>query len=179
LLVKTSYSQTKYEREYRIKPHEVPLQARQFVDSIGPSGKIKWYYEENLEDNSIEAKFSFRNKKYSVEFDTSGILQDIEVLLSLDELPEVVAGTMTQKLDSVFVKYTIRKIQIQYTGDPRALLSVLKEEPVKPHYRVRYEVVLKGKKEKYHKIYEITFSEGGRIEEIAEIVFKNADNLEF
>lgn len=71
--------QTKYEREFRMSEKKVPQKAREFVHSMDFESKVKWYFEENLQGNSIEAKLKQQGQQYSVEFDTLGTLQDVEV----------------------------------------------------------------------------------------------------
>jgi hypothetical protein len=171
--------QTKYEREYRIKAVELAIRAVQFIDSIDIQGKIKWYYEENLEGNSVEAKFIHHSRNYSVEFDTLGILQDIEIIMDWMELPKNTRERVTLELDSCFTKHKIKKIQIQHSGDISAMLALLKGEIPQVLYTTQYEMVIKGKTDARPKLFEITFSEEGKILEINQIIFKNTDNLEF
>jgi hypothetical protein len=52
-------AQKKYEKEYRIKQEEVPEEALEFIHSAAIDFSEKWYFEENLEGNSIEAKFKY------------------------------------------------------------------------------------------------------------------------
>ncbi|MEL6254700.1 MAG: hypothetical protein AAFR87_22000, partial [Bacteroidota bacterium] len=81
LLVRGNYAQAqiKYEREYKLKPTEIPMPAKIFVDSCKFSTQITWYKEESQDGKSIEAKLKHKGKKYSIEFDTVGLLQDMEI----------------------------------------------------------------------------------------------------
>jgi hypothetical protein len=87
LLATSAFGQVKYEKEFRLKPGQVPVKARQFIDSINLQQKVKWYYEQNLKGNSIEAKFRMNHKRYSIEFDTLGNLQDVEVQIGWEQMP--------------------------------------------------------------------------------------------
>ncbi len=178
-VIQLSFGQTKYEKEYRIPLEEVPMTARLFVDSLNFSKKIKWYYEENLLGNSVEAKVKSDQKKYSIEFDTLGKLQDIEIQLDWGEILPEVRRNITSNLKANFTSHKIYKIQIQYSGNPQNLLSLIKRGTTKEIYTTRYEIVVKGRKEKKVNLYEITFTDNGEIIDIARIIFRNTDNLEF
>ena len=103
--------QVKYEQESRLRVEEVPLAARAFIQQVDTGRKVKWYYEENLEGNSVEAKFKRNCQRYSVEFDTLGNIQDVEIEVK----PQALSPALQQKLlltrDSLYQRYTMRKIQ--------------------------------------------------------------------
>jgi hypothetical protein len=153
--------------------------AREFIGSFGITKKIKWYYEEGLNSSSVEAKFVFRDRKYSVEFDTLGMLQDIEVVTAWEEIPDPVGRAISAELDGAFSKYRVRKIQLQYTGQKEVLRSLVLDGPSAGPCTTRYEIVVRGKKDSRPALYEVTFNSEGKIEKISKIVFKNTDNLEY
>lgn len=175
----TATGQTKYEREYRIKTQAVPAPARQFVDSLQFQKKVKWYFEENLRGNSIEAKVCRNKKRFSIEFDTNGVLQDIEIQHRWTDIPVQTRTRITATLDSLFARHDIRKIQIQYSGDPKALFKLAQNQQPATAYTTRYELVVKGKKPDGLRLYETTLNEHGILLALEEIVFKNSDNLEY
>src|SRR5690606_9432526 len=122
---------------------------------------IHWYYEENLTGNSVEAKLTFRKKKYSIEFDTLGNLQDVEILINWAEIPKKVQNNITSNLDSVFTVSKIKKIQIQYIGNNAALLDLAKKQFTNREYTTNYELIVVGKKDTQKKLYEVVFSQNG------------------
>jgi hypothetical protein len=172
--------QTKYEREYRLNLEDVPPLAIDYVNSITVESKVKWYYEENLLGNSIEAKFRYMDRLYSVEFDTSGLLQDVEIEIEWSEIPEQSRKRMTVGMDSLFTKHKVQKVQIQYSGDQMTVLQKAKGEEPGGSMTTMYEVVISGKKEnERNSLYEIHFTEEGEMLDVSRIIFKNSDNLEF
>jgi hypothetical protein len=181
LLSISAFAQKKYEKEYRVKPQDVPMEARQFVEAIQPQRKLKWYVEESLKGNSIEAKFVRGKRKYSIEFDTLGNLEDVEIEIDWDEIPEMPSQKMASNLDTTFSSATAQKIQVQYTGEASALLKLIQQEPKNAIYHADhdYELIVKGKKGKQKKLYEITFTQNGEMSDLVEIIFINTDNLEF
>lgn len=174
-----SQGQTKYEREYRIRHDEVPEIAHQFIRADIINCRLKWYYEENLEGNSIEAKFKLNRQKYSVEFDTAGKLQDIEIEYDFEEVPQEIKSRITKKLQSEYEKHAIRKIQFQYSGAIASMPEFLQSEYPAEEFTLKYELVAKGKKEGDWNLYELTFDADGKLEDISRIILRNSDNLEF
>lgn len=172
-------SQSKLEKERRIDVREVPENATRLVDSLFPGRRVKWYFEENLKGNSIEGKLRIEKHRYSVEFDTSGVLQDIEMVVCEKEIRSDLLERIRKELDSRFVKMKIDKIQVQFSGATSLLLtSPLKPGIVGEGVLERYEVVFRGKNEGW-KLYEATFSKFGELLSMEEIILKNTDHLAF
>lgn len=174
-----SFGQSKFEREYRIKPEEVPEPARSFVTSARIDGKIKWYFEENLQQNSIEAKFKHFKRQYSVEFDTLGQLQDIEMEAVLNELSEEVKTSITTQLDSIFEKHTIEKLQVQYRGEISSFASYIDTKTERNKYTLNYELVVKGRISRKWNLYEVVFDENGNWKNTSKIMLRDTDHLEY
>jgi len=174
-----SKAQQKYEREYRIKSEIIPQSAKEFVDSIGSDSKIKWYKEISFNDVTIEAKFKHHNKKFSVEFDTLGSLQDVEFIIDKREITPIVYKQIEHKLDSLYQKWKFQKIQIHYRGHPRDITTSINQNKRCESIKVYYEIVLKGKSSGSAQLYEITFSEQGEIQDILQIIQDKADHLEY
>ncbi len=172
-------AQTKFEKEYRIKTDEVPETALQFIRTSNTDLSEKWYYEENQLDNSIEAKFKFNKKRYSVEFDTMGNLQDIEIETDFEALAEALQSKITASLQNNYSKHKIRKLQVQYSGDINSLAELLENSASQNRYKVRYEIIVKGRKNRQWNLYEITFNHAGELKKTDQIIFRNTDNLEF
>ncbi len=173
----SGYSQNKIEKEYRIKSFDVPKSALDFMD-LGPfDKKIKWYAEESLDGNSIEAKTCFRKRKYSIEFDLNGNPQDVEQKIPFKSLKNTVQIKIKKSLDSIFVNSKIKKTQKQYVGSRQALISLLNKEKLTEGYDINYELIVKGKKIKLHSYYELLFDNNGKLLKILKIVNANTDNL--
>ncbi len=171
--------QKKYEKESDVYRSEVPNRALDFIESVELDSKINWFYEENLKGNSVEAKFSYKAHQYSVEFDTLGYLQDIEVEIPLNNLAERVILKMKENLKGEFAKSSILRVQKQYSGNINSFETFLGTTDEHSSYTVRYETEIKGKKNKRMKLYEVLFTSEGFIEHIDEVIFRNNDYLEF
>lgn len=172
-------AQQKFEKESRMKSGDVPAAALKFIEAVEMDTKWKWYFEENLVGNSVEAKTKYNGKWYSVEFDTSGKIQDVEIETDLQEMKENVSRNIMHALDSMFNRHKIDKIQIQYSAENHVLLAILNNKTEQSESKVQYEIVVKGKKIGRPKLYELTFTDGGILLESLEIIFRNTDNLEY
>ena len=174
-----SKAQHKYEREFRIKTETIPQSAKDFVDSIGADSRIKWYKEISLNAITLEAKFKYNKKKYSVEFDSSGKLQDLEFVINKREINPEVYNSIERKLDSVYQQWKFQKIQIHYSGKNKDIISAIRRNQPDDAIKMAYEIVLKGKNNEETQLYEITFSEQGVLQNSLLIMQDKADHLEY
>lgn len=172
-------AQTKFEKEYRIKENEAPAKAVRFIHSAGIDFSEKWYFEENRLGNSIEAKLKHNGKRFSVEFDTLGNLQDIEVETDFDDVAVSLQSKITASLKNTYSKYKIRKMQVQYSGKIDSFNEIMENTAKSNKYNIQYEFVVKGKNNRQWKLFEITFSSAGELISTNEIFLRNTDNLEF
>lgn len=172
-------AQQKFEKESRTKLDEVPDPAKQFVKDLQFKGKVKWYLEESLEGTSFEAKFKRNAEKYSVEFGSSGDIQDIEIEIGQETIASEVYAKIDQALKVFFSSYKLIKIQKQLIGDKESLLKALQEQAPMSKVTKNFEIVLKGVNDDGRKWYEYTFSEEGELLHKSVIVFRNTDNLEY
>lgn len=179
LCVHATFAQQKFEKEYQLKTSEVPLRTRQFVDSLDFDHRVKWYMEISQSGTSVEAKGRRDGKRYSVEFDTTGKIQDVEIEIPYGAIPNEVQNTMTQQLRGEFDTYRILKMQQQLTGSRNELLTYLTKPRGTSALTIRYEATVKGSKSGERNEFEYTFSLLGEIEKRATVVFRNTDNLEY
>lgn len=169
--------QKKYEREYRIKSDQVPEKAMSFLVSAFENAKIHWYREEGLTEKSVEAKFKASGQRYSIEFDQSGNIQDIEILFTVSQMSQPGQATLKDNLGNTFSKYKIVKTQIHWEGSEISLKeSLAQKKPVKG-VLVMYELIVRGIRVKKEQYYEVTAESNGEIVSIKEIIQKNVDNL--
>ena len=170
-------AQKKYEREYHIKANAVPQRAQNFVSSVFNKAKIHWYVEESLTGKSIEAKFKAGGKRYSMEFDESGKIQDIEILIKIGKLDSKSRTTLKQNLSKKFSKYKIVKVQQHWNGSESQLKKALLEDELPKEIVKRYELILRAVKDKKEAYFEVLSEKDGAIVSIQEIIQRNSDNL--
>lgn len=175
----STFSQKKYEKEYRIKTAKVPQAALEFIRSAGFSKKVKWYREEGLTSNSIEAKTKHHKTKYSVEFNTAGEIEDVEYIIQWEDIPVLTRINIERLLDSIYQNKRLVKIQVQLTGEKKELLQALIEPQAELNLITQYEIVLNGVRKGIYERYEYLFSQNGEIKRRAKIILKNTDHLEY
>lgn len=173
------HGQGKSEVEQRINVDEVPARAVEWMkDAYEGARKIKWYYEETSGLKSYEAKLKWKDYLHSVEFDTSGNIQDIEITIDWKELPCQVQQNIMHSLDSTFNKYSIQKIQRQWTGKSDDLEDAIDEnetEEIDTYYEIEYY----GKNDAHDELWEGLFNANGTLLHQRIIKLKPNDNLNF
>lgn len=170
-------AQDKYEKESRVKRSEVPDLAFTFIDSLGIKSKIKWYKEQSLSGSSYEAKFKQGALVHSVEFDTLGSIEDVEIEVKVDKIAPKAYDGITKTFGSECTGYSIRKVQQQYTGSRDELFTIIKNENAKT--TCNYELVVKCKHEGGVDLFEYLFDSKGELISKSRIVFKNSSHLEY
>ena len=175
-----SFSQEKFEKEYRVKPIEVPETAVNLIKSLKFKKKVKWYAEESNDGKTFEAKTCHQKHYYSIEFSDKGTLIDLEKKVKFSELGQDLQSEIKKTLAEKYKKYKFKKIQIQYKGleseVKKGILNLPRNEILA---RIFYEIIVKAKKDTSYALYELLLDENGNI--IKELKFKasNSINLEF
>jgi hypothetical protein len=176
LLLSSSAFGQKVERESRIKSPEVPEKALEYIEQTSLE-KVKWYRETGLESISFEAKFKHERRWYSVEFSEEGVLEDIEIEIDLHQVPEPTRESIDKYLEAEFKRHRIKKVQIQYKQT--SLQTLIKEEVPKTDSPHAFELVVKGKKSRLMKLWEVAFSSTGKFISIDQILNRNSTHLEY
>ena len=174
----TLFSQQKYEQEIRIKEKEVPAKAKTFVKKSAFKKKVKWYKEMRGNAVTIEAKTKHQKRKYSIEFNLDGNLEDVEIEISSKEIPDKTITSISKYFRNKYGRYKIEKIQIQYTGDSESVLKKVSKGSDSKEVILRYEIVIITRIDKKFQKFEYLFSEQGNFIKAQKIILKNTDNLE-
>jgi hypothetical protein len=139
-----SLGQDKIEREKGVRASDVPEEAREWLrDAFEEVKSPRWYQEFHESGYSFEAKFKWRGRHYSAEFDAAGVIQDVEIELSLADLPASVQEAMTDYFVGNYSAYRILRLQIQYSG-PADELEDFFDENDAGRLVVRYEAEFSG-----------------------------------
>lgn len=173
----TLYAQDKTEIERGIHASEAPSVARDWLSETYVNiSRIHWYLEKSSDGTSYEAKLRQHGAWHSVEFDEDGTLQDVEIIVALNELPEPVRQGMEAYFDTTYAKHRIRKIQQQLTGPSEAVRTAIRNEPAQA-VTYRYEVEFYGKNDRSKALWEGLFDNQGQLLERRRIVLRPTDNL--
>lgn len=158
------FSQKKYEKESRISENEFPKSAAELLEVYTRDAKrLRFYRETDSSKISFEAKFKLEGKKYSVEFNSDSILEDVEIEISFRKLPEALKQKISSHLEDNSEKYSIKKVQKQYYHKKNAsvtntLASAFKNDDTD---FINYEIVVWRSSEKDTGMVEFTFNKHG------------------
>lgn len=169
----------KQELEKRINSNDVPEEAVNWIKTVEIKKKrLRWYHEMTSGKESFEAKFIHDHNLYSVEFDSLGQVEDIEVLIKKSQLNGDVLKAIDSSLKDFFDSYNLVKIQVQYSGtNKRELLNWMNGEEAT--VEKRYEIEFEGKNEDGWKMYEGLFSEEGSLKFYRVIIIRSTENLNY
>ncbi len=174
-----SNAQFKYEKEYRIKSKLIPQKAINYIDSINLDAKVKWFKEVGMEGISYEAKFKLNKRYYSVEFDSSGLVQDIEFIIKKAEIDSGIYKKLTLAFDSIFKQWKIQKIQLHINNYQIASFPFVSNNNPIVLKNMSYEIIIKGKNDQEQQLYEITFNYNGELQSTLQIIQDKTDHLEY
>jgi hypothetical protein len=172
-------AQVKFEKESRIKQSAVPFNALTFIDSIAIKRKIKWFKEEGISYTSFEAKFKHNKSKYSVEFDSLGNIEDIEVTIKWDELEKSIQENISLVLNNDCTANKVVKLQQQFTGNSSDLIFLFKHNSNINNLSIQFEAIVRCKKDKKTDLFEYLFNNSGRPISSKKIILKNSSHLEY
>lgn len=158
------FCQTKQERETQIEKHELPEKIIAFANLLPEKTKrLRFYKETDGKQESFEVKFKYQKSAYSCEFNTNGLLEDIEVALKEKHLDTVVANTINQYFDANFDRNKIIKIQKQFVNDSTKstlnfLSKIIRDSDTA---NINYEIIAEVTKDKKRNLREFTFNHKG------------------
>jgi len=171
----------KRELEERVAPSDVPEKALEWLDQVKLKQKrIKWYHEVTSGKESFESKFIHSGKMYSIEFDTLGTVEDVEILIKQKNLREDELSSIEESLNMEFNKFNIVKIQLQYLPASNAgdLLKWMNEGDDSGVLK-RIELEFEATDGSDWKMFEGTFRNNGKLLNYREILLRSTENLNY
>lgn len=162
-----SFSQTKNEKEERIPILEFPEIAQNYFNTFSDKVKyLKFYRETDGKKRSFEVKFKIKKLYYSIEFDTLGKLEDIEIVIKEKYIPKLTRLEISKYFDTNFKKTRLIKIQkqfINYTNkSDKAFIQHIVEYPNDKY--THFEIIAEIKKDDLHELKEFIFDKNGKFE---------------
>ena len=108
-------AQATYEREHRIKKNQFPEKAHDLLaNEITKVKRLRFYRETDSTKTGFKAKFKKDRLRYSMGFNSDGILEDVEILINEIDVPNDTFTSVESYLNQSYTKYQIRKILQQY-----------------------------------------------------------------
>jgi hypothetical protein len=173
-------AQDKIEKEESIKERKVPQMATEWLyDTFEKIRKPKWYKEFSEVGYSFEAKFRYKNGFHSVEFDSLGLVQDVEIEIKLKRLSKEIQSQILTYLNENHRVFKVNKLQIQYSGVPDALEDYFDDE-VKEGILINHEMEFSGTDlSGDSRIWEVTFDQNGLFLGKRVVIVRGMDNIIF
>lgn len=172
----------KQEKEARIRQEEMPVSAISLLTPLLEHAKrIRYYRETDGETTGFEAKLRWEKRTYSIEFDSTGRLLDVEVLQKFKKFPDTTRQAIQSYLDQQYDRYRITRSQVQYAqpeGASRAA-EVLREalEQRESEALLRFEIEVEGRREGTLVSHELLFDREGAFLRQRIIIHRQLDNL--
>lgn len=165
----------KYEHEKTVSFKKVPEIALEAVKHIcGQYKKGKWLKEISIDQFSFEFKTRIEKQKISIEFDSSGNFEDLELNFSLKKLNQSIQNNISKYLIANYKAYQIKSLQLQWTSHEKALSYVSLSD------YSNIEIVIKAQKGKQFGNFELLFDKEGNFISESEIIDKiNSDHLDY
>ncbi|WP_343488113.1 hypothetical protein [Allomuricauda sp. d1] len=153
----------KREREFRLRPNDFPKVALVKIAPYLKEARRKRFYKEfDGEKTSYEAKFKKDRLFYSVEFDSLGVLEDVEFNIDEDDIPEESFEKIESYLQKNYERERIKKIQQQHPRNEKEEQTTLREafqNLLLPD--IRYELIIAHRGKKGFEEYELLFDAEG------------------
>ena len=172
-------AQEKNEIEKRVKKDEIPKQAKEWLkDAFEQKRRTKWYYQTDGVKEVYEAKLKQNKHLHSVEFDLKGNVENIEIKIKENEIREEAYQGIFDYFKSNYTRYSLKKIQIQYTGEADDLEDLIDENEIE-NLVINYEIEYYGKTDKNNTLWEGLFDSNGKLIEKRSVKLKLTDNLDY
>ena len=172
------FAQEKRELEKPVNHEKVPQAAKNYVCELLPDAKIRWIYEVSGEMETYEAKAKSNGERYSVEFELSGKLSDVEKLIRNEEIDEATLKRIDSLLSGDFEKFRLSRIQHHYSGNQQEVMKLLKNQKANAEAIIQlYEIEVKGLNREGLQHYQYTFSLQGKLIDKIKIAEPMQDNL--
>lgn len=180
LMCSFAMSQTKLEREHRIKKSQFPENARLFMETkIGPVKKLRYYREIDSSSILYTSKFKKDRLHYGIQFLDNGQFQEVSIAVKEIDIPQDNWENITSFLEQHFTKYRIKRILQLYTvseKQPEAItLKRAFQNLIIPE--LTYKLLAKEKKHNKFQDYKILFDSEGNMSEIKNLLPPNYDHI--
>ncbi len=171
------FAQFKYEKEVRLKPSQVPIEMYDYVKSLVPSTKVRWYLEYGFDNKTYEAKFKHQGQTYSVEFFDNGLLKDVEILIAVSDIEAALFEKIDAKLRAELSDYRIIRLQRQILASSDDIVQYFNDKSILYKLTQNYEIVVWTRTNKAILSYEYLFDTHAEIVKKLRVIDKIDDNL--
>lgn len=167
LLSCTLFSQTKDEREEKIKLEELPVPTQELVEILPEQCRqLKFYRETDGAKLSFEVKFKYQKNRFSLEFDPKGTIEDIEKTIDNKILKDPSKSTIKAFFTNAFKTHILIKIQKQYVYNAQLNPKIFIDQVLSDNFQgaINFEIIAEVKSDSKRQIKEFTFDSNGNLQ---------------
>ncbi|MEX2514321.1 MAG: hypothetical protein WD398_15565 [Cyclobacteriaceae bacterium] len=107
----------KKEIEKGIGASDFPPAGLLFVDAFKNKKRLRFYEQNTSGELAFESKFIYEGRKFSIEFDTLGLLTNVEVEMKWEEIEKATRRRIQNGFDQHFERYKLIKIQKKWVHE--------------------------------------------------------------
>jgi len=173
----------KNEVEDSIKREEMPKNALETLDEFWQGlNDIRYYFQTDGDSQSYEAKLEWQGSSYSIEFDDSGKVLDVEQLIEWDQVSSSASEGIGEYLQKEFRRVNITRLQRQYIADDEDdsddedfIDDILEGD--EEDFEIRYELEVEGRSGRQIGAFELLFDHSGDLIQRRKIERRSVDNI--
>jgi len=148
-------------------------------DSIAYGKRFRYYKETDTTENRYSSKFKKDRLWYIMNFNDSGTLIHIEIIVRPLDIPSDALAAIENYLSNNFTTYRVKEIRQQYqTTETESLEKTLRnafQNLLLPD--LHYNFIIRGKKTNQKIDYEVLFDAEGRFKTISQRLPPNYDRI--
>lgn len=173
----------KNEVEDSIKREEMPKNALETLDEFWQGlNDIRYYFQTDGDSQAYEAKLEWQGNSYSIEFDDSGKVLDVEQLIEWDQVSSSASEGIGEYLQKEFRRVNITRLQRQYIADDEDdsddedfIDDILEGD--EEDFEIRYELEVEGRSGRQIGAFELLFDHSGDLIQRRKIERRSVDNI--
>ncbi|GGW51143.1 hypothetical protein [Arenibacter certesii] len=161
-LCSLGYSQTKQEREHRIKKSQFPVISTNFIPEAAK--RIRYYKEVDSSSAQFKVKFGLKKMKYEVEVAETGEIKKLGLIVKEIDIPMDTYSEITIYLEKHFDKVKVKRILQWYPANSKDAIRSTFQNLILPINT--YELLVRGKEStKYRnkQDYRLIFNSDGAL----------------
>lgn len=170
----------KNEQERPASPDDLPTDVIDLIEDIEfDVQEIRYFNQIRDGEEAYEVKITYNDRLYSLEFDHDGELEDIELLIDEEELPDGCRECIYKYLDQRFDRYKLTRIQLQFlpgdTDEDEFIEEILSGS--RDDYEPRVEIEAEGQNSSELGFFELLFDSDGQLVSSRKILKRSLDNI--
>ena len=168
------FSQTKLEREHRIKKSQFPSLESDIM-ILGNIRNLKYYKEVDSSNTTYTLKFRKGRMHYHIDYNEKGTLQNTGFTVKEVDIPMETYARIGAVLNANFDKIKIKYIQQRYNGSSENVLKNTFQNLILPGNT--YKIMLRGKKMDKREDYIAIFDAEGNLIKTTRALPANYDRV--